>query len=134
MLGYGGSGAMQCSEIIFNTGSMPNGVNNNFLVLIPKVDGANTLDRFFPLCMSNFFCKIISKVMAMRLETLLPRLISEEQGAFQKGKMIHDNISVASELGNLMFFANRGGGLGLKIDIRKAYDTISLVIHFSGFE
>ncbi|XP_042486522.1 uncharacterized protein LOC122066747 [Macadamia integrifolia] len=109
----------------FSTGSMPNGINNNFLVLIPKVDGANTLEKFRPLCMGNVFCKIISKVMAMRLETLLPRLISEEQSAFQKGKMIHDNIAVASELANLMFSATRGGGLGLKIDIRKAYDTIS---------
>ncbi|XP_042509284.1 uncharacterized protein LOC122084933 [Macadamia integrifolia] len=109
----------------FSTGYMPHGVNNNFLVLIPKVEGANSLDRFRPLCMGNFFCKIISKVMAMRLEPLLPRLISEEQGAFQKGKLIHDNISVASELANLMFSATRGGGLGLKIDIRKAYDAIS---------
>ncbi|XP_042483012.1 L-type lectin-domain containing receptor kinase S.1-like [Macadamia integrifolia] len=58
--------------------------------------------------------------MALRLETLLPRLISDEQGAFQKGKMIHGNISVASELANLMFSTSRGGGLGLKIDIRKA--------------
>ncbi|XP_042487214.1 uncharacterized protein LOC122067428 [Macadamia integrifolia] len=62
----------------FSIGFMPNGINNNFLVLIPKVDGANTLEKFRPLCMGNFFCKIISKVMAMRLETLLPRLISKE--------------------------------------------------------
>ncbi|XP_042487337.1 uncharacterized protein LOC122067574 [Macadamia integrifolia] len=87
----------------FSTGYMPYGVNNNFLVLIPKVEGANTLDRFRPLCMGNFFCKIISKVMAMRLEPLLPRLISKEQGAFQKGKLIHDNISMASELANLIW-------------------------------
>ncbi|XP_042477679.1 uncharacterized protein LOC122059038 [Macadamia integrifolia] len=63
--------------------------------------------------------------MAKRLEPLLPRIISEEQGAFQKGKLIHNNISDASELANLMFSSTRGGGLGLKIDIRKAYDTIS---------
>ncbi|XP_042479724.1 uncharacterized protein LOC122060674 [Macadamia integrifolia] len=96
----------------FSTGYMPHGVNNNFLVLIPKVEGANTLDRFRPLCMGNFFCKIISKVMAMRLEPLLLRLISEEQGAFQKGKLIHDNISVASELANLMFSATKVGSIG----------------------
>ncbi|XP_042497667.1 uncharacterized protein LOC122076437 [Macadamia integrifolia] len=117
----------------FSTGSMLNEVNNNFLVLIPKVDSANTLDRFCPLCMGNFFCKIISKVMVMCLETLLPRLISEEQGAFQKGKMIHDNISAASELANSMFSVTRGGGLGLKIGIRKTYDTISWSFIFQGF-
>ncbi|XP_042518493.1 uncharacterized protein LOC122092221 [Macadamia integrifolia] len=48
-----------------------------------------------------------------------------EQGAFQKGKVIQMNISLASELKNLMESSSRGGGLGLKIDIRKAFDTIS---------
>ncbi|XP_042495078.1 uncharacterized protein LOC122074317 [Macadamia integrifolia] len=112
-------------RFFFRKKYMPPGVNNNFLVLIPKMEGAETLDKFRPLCMGNFFYKIISKVMALHLEPLLPRLILEEQGAFQKGKMIHDNISVASELANLMFSSTKGGGLGLKIDISKAYDTIS---------
>ncbi|XP_042477785.1 uncharacterized protein LOC122059169 [Macadamia integrifolia] len=121
-------------KAFFRTSRMPKGVNNTFLILIPKVDGAETLDKYRPLCMSNFFCKIISKVLAMRLERFLPRLISEEQGAFQKGKLIHDNISVASELANLMYSATRGGGLGLKIDIRKAYDTISWSFLFKVME
>ncbi|XP_042488955.1 uncharacterized protein LOC122069075 [Macadamia integrifolia] len=121
-------------KAFFRTSRMPKGVNNTFLILIPKVDGAETLDKYRPLCMSNFFCKIISKVLAMRLERFLPMLISEEQGAFQKGKLIHDNISVASELANLMYSATRGGGLGLKIDIRKAYDTISWSFLFKVME
>ncbi|XP_042487610.1 uncharacterized protein LOC122067831 [Macadamia integrifolia] len=111
-------------RFFFSSSYMPQGVNNNFFVLIPKVDGADNLGNFRPLCMGNFFCKIITKVMALRLEPLLPRLISDEQGAFQKGKIIHDNITVASELANLMFSSTRGGGIGIKIDIRKAYDTI----------
>ncbi|XP_042479671.1 uncharacterized protein LOC122060604 [Macadamia integrifolia] len=75
---------------------MPKEVNNNFLVLILKW-----------------------------LELLLLRLISEEQRAFQKGKLIHNNISVVSELANIKFSSTRGGGLGLQIDTKKAYDTIS---------
>ncbi|XP_042482136.1 uncharacterized protein LOC122062580 [Macadamia integrifolia] len=66
----------------FSTSQLPNGVNNNFLVLIPKEEGASSLDKFRPLCMGNFYCKILSKIMAMRLDKLLPRLISEEHGAF----------------------------------------------------
>ncbi|XP_042484676.1 uncharacterized protein LOC122064959 [Macadamia integrifolia] len=121
-------------KAFFRTSRMPKGVNNNFLILIPKVDGAETPDKYRPLCMGNFFCKIISKVLAMRLERFLPRLISKEQGAFLKGKLIHDNISVTSELANLMYSATRGGGLGLKIDIRKAYDTISWSFLFKVME
>ncbi|XP_042497613.1 uncharacterized protein LOC122076376 [Macadamia integrifolia] len=109
----------------FRTGFMPYGINNNFMVLIPKVEGALSLDKFRPLCMGNFLCKIISKVLALRLSRVLPKLISEEQGAFQKGKIIHSNISLASELANMMFASTRGGGMGLKIDIQKAFDSIS---------
>ncbi|XP_042484214.1 uncharacterized protein LOC122064565 [Macadamia integrifolia] len=82
----------------FRTGFMPYGINNNFLVLIPKIEGALSLDKFRALCMGNFLCKIISKILAMRLSYFLPKIISEEQGAFQKGKIIHSNISLASEL------------------------------------
>ncbi|XP_042489433.1 uncharacterized protein LOC122069478 [Macadamia integrifolia] len=46
-------------------------------------------------------------------------------GGFQKGKIIHSNIALASKLSNLLFSTSRGGGMGLKIDIQKAYDTIS---------
>ncbi|XP_042501696.1 uncharacterized protein LOC122079360 [Macadamia integrifolia] len=108
----------------FRTDFMPCKINNNFLVLIPKIEGALSLDKFRPLCMGIFFCKIISKVLAMRLSCVLPKIISEE-GAFQKGKIIHSNISLASELANMMFASTRGGGMGLKIDIPKAFDTIS---------
>ncbi|XP_042478761.1 uncharacterized protein LOC122059794 [Macadamia integrifolia] len=89
-----------CNAIrwFFRTGFMPYGINNNFLVLIPKIEGALSLDKFTPLCMGNFLCKIISKILAMRLSCVLPKIISEEQGAFQKGKIIHSNISLASEL------------------------------------
>ncbi|XP_042505479.1 uncharacterized protein LOC122082043 [Macadamia integrifolia] len=50
----------------FSLSYMPSGVNNNFMVLIPKVDGADTLDKFRPLCMGSFFCKIILKQVLRR--------------------------------------------------------------------
>ncbi|XP_042483480.1 uncharacterized protein LOC122063840, partial [Macadamia integrifolia] len=134
--GYSGAFFRHCWELIgfdvcravknfFSSGTLPKGINNSFLVLIPKMEGATSLDKFRPICMQNFFCKILSKVMATRLSSLLPKLISEEQGAFQKGKVIQTNISLASELANLMFEGTRGGGMGIKIDIQKAFDTIS---------
>ncbi|XP_043696734.1 uncharacterized protein LOC122647382 [Telopea speciosissima] len=86
----------------------------------------------------NHIPTVTSKVMARQLERVLPKLISEEQGAFQKGKIIQDKISIALELATLMFTAKRGGGLGLKIGIQKVYDIISWnfifnVMHNSGF-
>ncbi|XP_042485018.1 uncharacterized protein LOC122065291 [Macadamia integrifolia] len=46
-------------------------------------------------------------------------------GAFQKGKIISSNIGLASELANLMQSAVRGGGMGIKLDVQKAYDSLS---------
>ncbi|XP_043700054.1 uncharacterized protein LOC122650730 [Telopea speciosissima] len=126
-------GADVCSAArsFFSSSRIPAGINNYFIALIPKVEGAASLEKFRPLCMGNFFYKILSKVMSRRLELVLPRLILDEQGAFQKGKVIQDNISIASELANLLAVATRGGGLGLKIDIQKAYDTLSWDFMFS---
>ncbi|XP_042521278.1 uncharacterized protein LOC122094740 [Macadamia integrifolia] len=107
------------------SGKMAPTINNNFLALIPKVDGGSTLDKYWHLCMGNFFCKVLSKILATRMPYLLPRLISDEQKAFQRGKIIHTNIGVGSELTNVMFSDTRGGGMGIKIDIQKAFDTIS---------
>ncbi|XP_042492971.1 uncharacterized protein LOC122072657 [Macadamia integrifolia] len=75
--------------------------------------------------MANFFCKVLSKIMVERLSCLLPRLVSNEQGVFQKGKIISSNIGLASELANLLHTSVRGGGMGIKIDVQKAYDTFS---------
>ncbi|XP_042487366.1 uncharacterized protein LOC122067601 [Macadamia integrifolia] len=108
----------------FEEGRLPKGINNCFISLIPKAEGAASLDRFRPICMGNFYCKVISKILSSRLLVVLPKLISEEQGAFQQGKIISANISLASELSNLMYSSVRGGGMGLKLDVQKAVSIL----------
>ncbi|XP_042519178.1 uncharacterized protein LOC122092948 [Macadamia integrifolia] len=109
----------------FQMGYLPKGINKCFISLIPKSDDASSLDKFRPICMGIFFCKVLSKIMSSKLMPLFPRLVLDEQGAFQKGKIISSNISLASELANLMHSAVRGGGMGLKLDVQKAYDSLS---------
>ena len=53
--------------------------NTSFISLIPKQDNALTPDRFRPIALCNLVYKIISKVIANRLKTLLPTLVSMEQ-------------------------------------------------------
>ncbi|XP_042494089.1 uncharacterized protein LOC122073561 [Macadamia integrifolia] len=109
----------------FHVKKLPNGVNNSFVTLIPKVEGAGSLDKLRPIYMANFFWKVLSKIMAERLACLLPHLVSDEQGAFQEGKIISANIGLASELANLLHTSVRGGGMGIKVDVQKTYDTLS---------
>lgn len=65
------------------------------------------------------------QILANRLEKVLPSLIDRAQSAFVPGRSISDNILLAQEL-----FRNyhRGSGhprCALKIDLRKAFDTVN---------
>ncbi|XP_026378408.1 uncharacterized protein LOC113272826 [Papaver somniferum] len=60
---------------------------------------------------------------ATRLVKVLDKLVSEEQVAFMKGRNIHENISLASELVNELHIKRKDGNLGLKLDISQTFDT-----------
>ena len=71
--------------------------NSVFLALIPKEKDAISFDRFRPISLCNIGYKIITKIMAKRLKSILPRIIPENQGGFIKGKRIWDNIILVQE-------------------------------------
>lgn len=52
------------------------------------------------------------------------RLIVENQFGFMKGRMVADSILIANEICHSILSGN-AGGLVLKIDFDKAFDTIS---------
>ena len=70
--------------------------------------------------------KIISKVVANRLKTILPSIISETQSTFVSRHLITDNILVAFETFHYMQNNLRGKKrqVALKLDMSKAYDRV----------
>lgn len=70
--------------------------------------------------------RIIAKVLANRLQKLLPRIVSVEQSAFLKGRSIVDNIMVAFEaIHDMKTKQNaKNGDVTMKIEISKAYDRV----------
>ena len=102
---------------------LPN-LNSNLVVLIPKVAGAERLDQYRPIALANFQFKIITKVIADRLAVVAPKIISQHQRGFIKGRNISDCICTTSEAINLLKNRSFGGQIALKIDIKKAFDTI----------
>ncbi|VFQ87102.1 unnamed protein product [Cuscuta campestris] len=95
------------------------------LTLIPKIPNPQTFNDFRPISLSTFMSKILSKLLAIRLKSFLPKLISMEQGAFQKGKDIADQILITGELHHSLDRKVNGGNLIIKVDMAKAFDRLN---------
>ena len=98
---------------------LSSGVNCNLMILIPKVPGANSMDRFRPIILSNFLFKVVTKILTDRLGTIASRIISKNQFGFLKGRHIEDCIVAASKCFNVMNRQCWGGNMAMKIDIKK---------------
>lgn len=70
--------------------------------------------------------KIVAKVLANRIKLVITNVISDSQSAFIEGRLITDNVLVASEVNHFLKRKRQGkvGVAALKVDIRKAYDRM----------
>lgn len=111
-------------QSFFLYGFLPKGVNATTLVLIPKVQGAETLKDFRPISCCNILYKVISKVLANRIKVLLPELIEPNQCAFVKGRLLLENVVLATELVKNYHKDSISPRSVLKLDISKAFDSV----------
>ncbi|KAL2224004.1 UNVERIFIED_CONTAM: hypothetical protein Sindi_3039800 [Sesamum indicum] len=108
----------------FSTGKLLKQVNSTLLALIPKVHTPMTVGDFRPISCCNVLFKIIAKLLVRRLGVVLDKIISPCQGAFIPGRSIGDNILLAQELLTGYNQVRLPPRCTLKVDIRKAYDTV----------
>ena len=80
-----------------NSATLLEQLNHTFITLIPKKKNPEFASKFRPISLCNVLYKIFSKVLANRLKKILPNIITENQGAFTKSRLISDNILVAFE-------------------------------------
>lgn len=100
------------------------GLNATFIALIPKGEESNTPDKYRPIALCNIIYKIVSKVIASRLNPSLPLIISPEQTGYVEGRQITDGIILTREIIHSLKH-KRKPGMFLKIDLSKAFDSIS---------
>ncbi|XP_010519158.1 PREDICTED: uncharacterized protein LOC104798680 [Tarenaya hassleriana] len=109
----------------FRTSKLLRELNATIITLVPKIPEAAQLGDFRPISCCNFLYKLISKILANRLKLVLPWVISGNQVAFQRGRNMMDHIMLASELIQDYHKACAEPSAMFKMDIKKAFDTIS---------
>ena len=114
---------MQFLGEFHRNGRLTKGINGTFIALIPKVESPQRLNDFRPISLVGSMYKILAKVLANRLRSIIGSVISDTQYAFVKGRQILYGILVANEVVDdarrckkeLLLF---------KVDFEKAYDSI----------
>nr|GEW90480.1 hypothetical protein [Tanacetum cinerariifolium] len=100
-------------------------INATVITLVPKVDTPNKISDFRPIACCNVLYKCISKIPTNRIKDGLSKVVSLNQSAFIPRRHIQDHILITQELLKGYNMKNGAKRCAMKIDIQKAYDTIS---------
>ncbi|KAK3007529.1 hypothetical protein RJ639_013237 [Escallonia herrerae] len=109
----------------FITGHILKEQNHTLIALIQKQDNPVSVNHYRPISLCNVSYKLISKILASRLQAILHQLVSPLQAAFVPKRLINDNSIIVQELWQTMRKKKGKNGLmAIKIDMEKAYDKM----------
>ncbi|KAL3681233.1 hypothetical protein R1sor_024189 [Riccia sorocarpa] len=91
--------------------------------LIHKGGDRKLLGNWRPISLMSLTYKIVSKIIANRVKTLLPNLIDPQQTGFVMGRRISDNI-LSPKIGQEWAEWSGQEALFVKLDFIKAYDRV----------
>lgn len=92
---------------------------------VPKIAVPNSMRDFRPISCCNVIYKCIAKLIVHRLKHVMPTLIGARQSAFVEGSDIVDNVLFMQEVLKNYHKDDIRPRCALKIDIQKAYDSVS---------
>ena len=98
-------------------------LNYGVITLIPKMQGADQIQKFRPICLLNVSFKIFTKVLMNRLVGVADKIILPTQTAFIKGRVIMDGVLILHEALNSIH-VEKSNALIFKVDFEKTYDKI----------
>jgi hypothetical protein len=108
------------------------------MVLLRKRDVSIQVQDYRPISLIHSISKLLSKVLSRRLAPYMSTLVQPNQSAFIRGRAIHDNFMTV-QLGTAKLLHDRRWSCCLlKVDIAKAFNTVSWpflfeLLEFMGF-
>ncbi|XP_056691942.1 uncharacterized protein [Spinacia oleracea] len=109
---------------VFATNSMLPQYNYTSITLIPKIPNPTKVKEYRPIACCNVVYKIVSKILTARMQGVIGQVVSECQSGFIPERQISDNILLATELIKGYTRDHLSPRCMLKIDLKKAYDSI----------
>ena len=119
-----GKDVVSAIQSFFIFGFMPHSVNATLLSLVPKSADAEKISDYRLIACCNVIYKVISKLLARRLKATLPEAIELNQCAFVEGRLLSENVLLATELVKDYHKSSVSSRSAIKLDISKAFDTV----------